>query len=74
MFPEDHLVAKIEVYELDEMKPLFVGEFAFCPRFGETITKEMGGYFNYYKVVEVWHREEGGGGIFQTCMRVVLDD
>lgn len=64
----------VEVYEKDEMKPLFEGDFSFLPRIGETISKEMGGYFNYYKVVEIWHREEGETGIFQACARVKIDD
>jgi len=66
---------RVEVYEEDEMTPIFVGDFPFCPRLGETISKEMAeGYFNYYKVVEVWHREEGRTGIFQPCVRVQIDD
>ncbi|GGN44136.1 hypothetical protein GCM10011349_08950 [Novosphingobium indicum] len=65
---------KVEVYEKDEMKPLFEGEFTFLPRVGETVSKEMGGYFNYYSVVEIWHREEGDTRIFQACMRVEIDD
>ena len=64
----------VEVYEKDEMKALFVGDFTFFPRLGETISKEMGGYFNYYKVVEIWHREEGETGIFRSCLRVEIDD
>jgi hypothetical protein len=48
--------------------------FSFMPRMGETISKEMGGYFNYYKVVEIWHREEGESGVFRACVRVEIDD
>lgn len=65
---------KVEVYEKDELKSLFEGDFAFVPRVGETISKEMGGYFNYYRVVEIWYREEGETGVFQTCVRVKIDD
>ena len=65
---------KVEVYEKDEMKALFVGEFTFLPRQGETVSKDMGGYFNYYKVVEIWHREDGETSIFQACVRVEIDD
>jgi hypothetical protein len=64
----------VEVYEKDELKPLFVGDFAFLPRQGETISKETGLYFDYYKVVEVWHREEGETGVFSACVRVEIDD
>ena len=65
---------KVEVYWKDEMKPIFEGDFIFLPRIGETISKEMGGYFNYYNVIEIWHREEGESGIFKACMRVKIDD
>ncbi len=64
----------VEVYEKDEMKPLFEGEFAFLPRNGETISKEMGGYFEYYEVVEIWHRDEGETGAFRACIRVEIID
>lgn len=64
----------IEVYGKDEMNTLFKGDFAFLPRAGETISKEMGGYFDYYKVVDVWYREEGDSGAFQACVRVEVDD
>ncbi len=63
-----------EIYEKDEVKPLFEGDFTFLPRIGETISKEMGGYFSYYKVVQIWHREEGETGNFQTCMQVEIID
>jgi hypothetical protein len=68
-------IPRVEVYEKDEMRPIFVGDFLFFPRPGETISKEMEeGYFNYYKVVEVWHREDGQTGTFQSCVRVQIDD
>lgn len=65
---------KVEVYGKDEMKPLFEGDFAFMPRLGETISKGAGGYFDYYKVVEIWHREEGETSAFSGCVRVEIDD
>lgn len=64
----------VEVFGKDEMKPLFEGNFPFVPRLGEYISKEMGGYFNYYNVVEVWYREESETGIFRACVRVEIDD
>ena len=64
----------VEVYENDENKALFEGEFVFLPRHGETISKDMGGYFSYYTVAEVWHREEGETGVFRACVRVEIDD
>jgi hypothetical protein len=64
----------VEVYGKDEMKPLFEGEFAFLPRLSDTISKEMGSYFEYHKVVEIWHREEGETGVFRPCVRVEIID
>jgi len=64
----------VQVFGDDEMKPLFEGDFAFLPRTGEYISKDAGGYFEYYNVVEVWHREEGGTGTFRGCVRVELQD
>lgn len=65
---------KVEVFEKDEIVPTFEGEFAFLPRIGEYISKDIGGYFGYYHVVEVWHREESETGRFAACVRVQLDD
>jgi hypothetical protein len=67
-------VPTVDVYEKDEMKPLFEGEFAFLPRLGETISKDMGDYFHYYNVVEVWHREDGKDSVFRAYVRVEIDD
>jgi len=44
-------VPNVEVYEKDDMKPLFEGDFTFLPRVGETISKDVGGYFDYCDVV-----------------------
>lgn len=30
--------------------------------------------FHYYKVVEIWHREEAETGAFSGCVRVEIDD
>ncbi|MFC0685070.1 hypothetical protein [Novosphingobium clariflavum] len=65
---------KIEVFEKDEDTPIFEGEFTFMPRIGEYISKDIGGYFGYYHVVEIWHREEGDSGIYQACIQVELRD
>lgn len=35
----------------DEDAPLFSAEFAFLPRIGEHISRDMQGYFDYYDVV-----------------------
>ena len=67
-------MSNVEIYEKDEIKPLFKGDFKFLPRLGETISKNVGGYFEYYYVVEIWHREEGETGTFQACVRVKIND
>lgn len=65
---------QVEVYGKDELKPLFEGNFAFLPRVGDTISKDVGGYFDYYNVVDIWHREESNTGTFRACVRVDIDD
>jgi len=47
----ENVVPNVEVYEKDDMKPLFEGDFTFLPRVGETISKDVGGYFDYCDVV-----------------------
>lgn len=65
----------VEVYAGDEeLKPLLVAPFDFLPRVGETLSIEAGGYFDYYKVADVWHRQNGVGGAFCACLRATLDD
>lgn len=66
---------QVEVFEGDKSTNLtFVSEFGFLPRAGEYLAKEMDGYFRYYNVMEVWHRQDGETGAFQACIRVELDD
>lgn len=69
-------MAEVEVYgnEDGNNTPLFITSFDFLPRVGETISKDMGGYFAYYHVVEVWHREQASIGTFRTCLSVKLND
>jgi len=64
---------RVEIYGEDEMRPLFVGFFDFLPRVGDTISKNAGGYFDYYDVKEIWHRESVKSR-FKTCIRVTLND
>jgi hypothetical protein len=64
----------VEVYEKDELKPLLKGEFPFLPRVGDTISEEVGDYFEYYTVIEVWHRQNGVSGDFSACVRVKIND
>jgi hypothetical protein len=69
---------KAEVYAIDEKRDLetllFEVEFAFLPRVGETISRDVGRYFSCYEVLKTWHREEGQIGIFLACASVKLDD
>lgn len=65
----------VEAFEGDDStEPAFVADFAFLPRVGEYLAHEAGGYFRHYEVMEVWHRQEGEGGAFRACIRVVLND
>lgn len=53
----------------DASEPLFVAEFEFLPRIGEYLSIDtQPGYFKYYHVVEVWHRQDTQGGPFRACM------
>lgn len=68
-------MALVEVFDREDASdPLFVGEFSFLPRVGDYLAREMGGYFRYYNVVEVWHRQDGERGAFRPCVRVEVDD
>jgi hypothetical protein len=62
---------KVAVFE-DEVL-LFEADFDFLPRAGESIAKDSGGFFTYYDVSEVWHRQEASGA-FKACVGVVLND
>ncbi|NBW76561.1 MAG: hypothetical protein EBR34_12295 [Sphingomonadaceae bacterium] len=66
----------VEAYDdRDALRPLFTAEFEFLPRIGEHISREVPpGYFLYFKVVEVWHRQNLTGGPFQACMLLELND
>ncbi len=66
---------KVEVFvDEDALEPLFAGEFSFLPRVGDYVSKDAGGYYSYYNVVEVWHREEVETGAFHPCVRVRPED
>jgi len=66
---------QVEVFEGEAANtPLFAAEFAFLPRVGEYLSKDAGGYFEYLKVVEVWHRQQSDTGRFAPCVRVQRDD
>ncbi|MEL7706666.1 hypothetical protein AAG593_08890 [Citromicrobium bathyomarinum] len=53
---------------------LFAGDFTAMPRIGETISRDAGGYFEYYDVTDVWYREDGQSGKFNACVSVKLND
>lgn len=66
---------QVEVYETEEAdEPSYVEEFDFLPRVGEYLAREADGFFRYYTIVEVWHRQLEDCGPFRTCVRVQLDD
>jgi len=65
----------VEVFAAPDMdQPLFVAEFAFMPRCGDGLSRDTEGFFRYYKVAEVWHRQVGGNNPFIACIRVEADD
>ncbi|GAA4759709.1 hypothetical protein GCM10023306_00150 [Novosphingobium ginsenosidimutans] len=66
----------VEAYDdRDALEPLFTAEFEFLPRIGEHLSREVPpGYFVYFKVVEVWHRQVTAGGSFLACMLLELSD
>ena len=65
----------VEVFEGEnENEPIFIGEFAFMPRVGEYISRDAGGYFRYYNILETWYRQVGNDNSFKACVRVKADD
>ena len=49
-------------------------EFDFLPRVGEHLARDTEGYFNYYNIVKIWHRQDTAEGTFRACLLVTLDD
>jgi len=65
----------VEVFAGEDMdQPLFKADFAFMPRCGDGLSRDTEGYFRYYKVAEVWHRQVGANNPFIACVRVEVDD
>ncbi|PTR09346.1 MULTISPECIES: hypothetical protein [unclassified Novosphingobium] len=59
----------------DALTPLFTAEFDFLPRKGEYLSIDAStGYFTYYNVVEIWHRQDCKGGAFRACIRLEVID
>jgi len=55
----------------DALEPLFTTEFEFLPHIGEYLSIDtLPGYFKYYHVVEIWHRQDTKGGAFRACIRL----
>lgn len=69
-------MALVEVYvDEDTMEPLFVAEFDFLPRVGEHLARDTpDGYFLYYNIIKIWHRQDTADEPFRACALVVLDD
>jgi hypothetical protein len=66
---------QVEVFAGDDMDhPLFVAEFGFMPRIDDGLSRDTEGYFRYYKVAEIWHRQVGAGNAFIACVRVEPND
>ncbi len=68
-------MSKVEIFEGEAADaPIFTAEFSFLPRVGEYLSKDADGYFEYFNVVEVWHREDSLTGRFKPCVRVLRED
>ena len=64
-------MALVEVFAGEDMdRPLFVADFTFLPRSGDGLSRDTEGYFRYYNVLEVWHRQVGANNSFIACLRV----
>lgn len=67
-------MANVEVFfDEDAMKPV-MSQFDYLPRIGELLAVDGDGYFQHFKVVEIWHRLDEAGERYQTCIRVEIDD
>lgn len=66
----------VEAYsDKDAVEPLFTADFDFLPRTGEYLARDTEpGYFVYFNVVEVWHRQNVQGGAFRACIRLEVND
>lgn len=68
-------MALVEVFADEEaIDPLFVAEFDFLPRVGEHLARDTDGYFQYFNVIKIWHRQDTADGAFRACVLVTLDD
>lgn len=68
-------MALVEVLEGEGLETLlFVAEFDFLPRVGEHLARDTDGYFQYYHVVKIWHRQDSANSAFRACLLVTRDD
>ena len=68
-------MALVEVFEGEDLeKLLFVAEFDFLPCVGEHLARDTEGYFLYYNIIKIWHRQDAAESGFQACLLVTLDD
>jgi hypothetical protein len=68
-------MALVEVFVGDNLdQPLFMADFAFMPRSGDGLSRDTEGFFRYYRVTEVWHRQVGANNSFVACVRAVVED
>ncbi|MEN7536340.1 hypothetical protein [Aurantiacibacter flavus] len=68
-------MALVEVFDSKDPETLlFAAEFDFLPHVGEHLARDAAGYFQYYDVVEIWHRQDAVNGAFRACLLVTLDD
>ena len=68
-------MALVEVFDSKEPETLlFKAEFDFLPRVGEHLARDASGYFQYYDIVEIWHRQDTIDRAFRACMLVTLND
>ncbi len=63
---------RVEVFEGEADKPLFVADFDFLPRAGEYLSEDAGGHFEYFEIIEVWHRQDQNPDPFKACLSVRL--
>ena len=65
-------MVEVEIYKSKD-EQMLCATLPFMPRIGEYLSLDSGGYFSYFKVVEVWIRQESASR-FVACLRVEMDD
>ena len=62
----------VEIYKTED-EVFLSANLPFMPRVGEYLSLDLGGYFSYFNIVEVWIRQDPSNG-FIACLRIELDD